>query len=175
MNTSDSTDFGGEDKVLDWYQKLRKKLEAQLAEKRDANSNIDSGSAKLVDALIWLPDFFHLGAKLLFDGSVPARNKGALVASLAYVISPIDLIPDAIPIAGWIDDLVVMVMGLNSFLDTDDKAVSEAVERHWAGEGNALDRIKHVIDIADEAATFLPKRLMSVIKGMFPKSAGKSN
>ncbi|MDA0668243.1 MAG: YkvA family protein, partial [Planctomycetota bacterium] len=172
---NNSESFGGEDKVLDWYQKLRKKLEAQLADRRGSDSNLDAGSAKIVDALIWLPDFFHLGAKLLFDGRVRTNTQGALVGALAYVISPIDLIPDTIPIAGWVDDLVVMAMGLNSFLDTEEKSVSEAVQRHWVGEGNAIEKIKHVLEIADEAATFIPKRLMSVLKGMFPKSAGKSS
>jgi len=172
MNDTYSEYFGGEDQVLDFYQKLRRKIDEQLLKRKESTSNIDKASSILVDALIWLPDLFHLGVKLLFDGQVPARNKGALVAALAYVISPIDLIPDAIPIAGWIDDLVVMAMGLNSFIDTKDQEINSAVSRHWAGKEEALGMIKHILDVADEAATFLPKRLMNIIKGMFPKSGG---
>ncbi len=156
-----------ENELLDWYQKFRKKIEKRKGDKRENKS-----TTKLTDVVIWLPDFFHLGTKLLFDGEVPPRNKGALVAALAYVISPIDLIPDNIPVAGWIDDVIVMVMGLNSFLDTKDPDVLAAVKRHWAGDGDVFERIKHVIEIADEAATFVPKRLMTIIKGMFPKAGG---
>lgn len=42
-----------------------------------------------------------------FDWS-PMRLVIALVLGLAYVVSPIDIIPDSIPFAGWIDDLLVL-------------------------------------------------------------------
>ena len=38
----------------------------------------------------------------------------ALLAVL-YIVSPIDIIPDFIPIVGWIDDLVVLVVGIGAF------------------------------------------------------------
>ena len=36
-----------------------------------------------------------------------------ILAALAYIVSPIDLIPDFIPVAGWGDDLVVLLLALN--------------------------------------------------------------
>lgn len=51
----------------------------------------------------------HLG------GSCESRMKRILLilAALAYIVSPIDLIPDFIPVAGWGDDLVVLLLALN--------------------------------------------------------------
>lgn len=48
-------------------------------------------------------------------GEVKFGSMGKMILfflSLLYVISPIDLIPDVIPIVGWIDDLVVIIVGI---------------------------------------------------------------
>lgn len=45
------------------------------------------------------------------------KHWGMIIALLAvlYIISPIDFIPDFIPFLGWIDDLVVLLIGLGAF------------------------------------------------------------
>ena len=55
-----------------------------------------------VDILAMIFDWF-MGR---FDWS-PIRLLAALIIGLAYLVSPIDIIPDVIPIAGWIDDFLV--------------------------------------------------------------------
>lgn len=154
-----------EAKALDFYQKIRRKIRKQL----DRRGESKKGPAydKLVESLALLPDLFHLAIKCLFDRSIPVENKGALVLAVAYVISPIDLIPDFIPIGGLLDDLIVLTMGLNKFLDLNNLAVKQAVTQHWAGEGDVLDTVKHVLATGDAAIDFLPKRLMRMIRGMF--------
>lgn len=159
-----------QEELLDFYQKLRQKIRDSLSKVGDGSrSELKTIYSRFVGYLAALPDLFHLGVKLLFDGSVPAENKGALLAALAYVVSPIDIIPDTIPIAGWVDDLIVMTMAINKLLDTSDPAVSTAVERHWAGEADVFATAKHVIEIVDEAAEFLPKKLIKLVKDMFPR------
>lgn len=154
-----------EEKALDFYQKLRKRIRKQL----DKRGESGKGPAYdgLVEALALLPDLFHLAIKCVFDKSIPVENKGALVLAVAYVISPIDLVPDIFPIVGWLDDLIILTMGLNKFLDVNNLALKQAVTEHWAGEGEVLDTIKHVLATGDAAIDFLPKRFLQMVRGMF--------
>lgn len=169
MNVSGSdavvNEVDGEDKALDFYQKLRAKIRKQLDERTDSGKGPEYD--KLVETLAILPDMFHLAVKCVFDKSIPIENKGALVLAVGYVVSPIDLVPDFIPIVGWLDDLIVLTMGLNKFLELDKSAVRVAVEKHWAGEGDVLDNVKHVLAVGDSAIEFLPKRFMAMIRTMF--------
>ena len=161
----DACEIEKEKKAMDFYQRLRSKIGIQL----DGHEESGKGATydRLVAALYVLPDMFHLGVKCIFDKTIPIENKGALVLAVGYVISPIDLVPDFIPIGGWLDDLLVMTMGLNKFLDLDKSAVRAAVEKHWAGEGDVLDTVKHVLAVGDAAIEFLPKKFLSVVKSMF--------
>lgn len=169
MNSTDSDSVGvkgdGEDEALDFYQKLRGKIRKQLDERSESGKGPEYD--KLVETLAVLPDMFHLAVKCLFDKSIPIENKGALALAVGYVVSPIDLIPDFIPVAGWLDDLIVLTMGLNKFLELDKADVRAAVDKHWAGEKDVLDTVKHVLSVGDSAIEFLPKRFMSVVKTMF--------
>ncbi len=54
--------------------------------------------------------------RMLRDPAVPLRAKAVLPFVLAYVASPIDLIPDFIPVVGQLDDLLVVLMGFGLFL-----------------------------------------------------------
>lgn len=155
-----------ENKAKDFYQRLRAKIRTQLA-KRTSDSSKGPEYDKFVETLAVLPDLFHLAIKCIFDKTIPVENKGALVLAVAYVMSPIDLIPDVFFVVGWLDDLIVLTMGLNKFLDVNNFAVKQAVTRHWAGEGEVLETIKHVLATADAAIDFLPKRIFQTIRGMF--------
>ena len=63
-------------------------------------------------ALRMIPDVVRLTRALLADRATPRRVKVALAGLLAYMVSPIDLIPDFIPILGSMDDLVVTALVL---------------------------------------------------------------
>ena len=60
-----------------------------------------------------MPDCAVLFKRLLRDPRVPRRAKAALVVAIPYLVSPIDLIPDFIPVLGQLDDalLVIAVLG----------------------------------------------------------------
>jgi len=68
--------------------------------------------------LIWhLPKLIRLVGRLLRDARVPIWGKIIFYATLAYLISPIDLIPDFIfPIIGEMDDIAVVLAGLRTLL-----------------------------------------------------------
>jgi len=45
--------------------------------------------------------------RYLFDGKAPVVGKLILVAALGYMALPVDLLPDAVPVVGWLDDIGV--------------------------------------------------------------------
>lgn len=55
-------------------------------------------------------------AGLLGDPRVPASRKALLAAAVGYAVSPVDLVPDRIPLLGVFDDLVVVALALDAFL-----------------------------------------------------------
>lgn len=57
-----------------------------------------------------LPHFARLYWRLLRDPRVSIWPKGLLVVGVLYVLSPIDLIPDFVPVIGEVDDLIVLIV-----------------------------------------------------------------
>ena len=58
----------------------------------------------------------RLTLRLLREPAVPLLMKAIPILAAVYVVSPIDLVPDVIPIVGQLDDLGVMLLALESFL-----------------------------------------------------------
>ena len=63
------------------------------------------------------PSYARLLWALATDPRVPPSRKALLGIAGAYIISPFDLVPDAIPIVGAIDDVAVMVLAIDVFLE----------------------------------------------------------
>lgn len=63
------------------------------------------------------PVYGRLIIELALDGRVPWSRKALLGLAAAYVISPIDVIPDYVPFVSRIDDVVVTVIALDLFLE----------------------------------------------------------
>jgi uncharacterized membrane protein YkvA (DUF1232 family) len=91
--------------------------------------------------LVWkLPTYARIVWGLLRDPRTPLPLKGLLAAGLAYVVVPIDLIPDAIPILGQADDLTVLLLVLDLFIANAPPDVrAEHSERAQNGTAD-LDR-----------------------------------
>jgi uncharacterized membrane protein YkvA (DUF1232 family) len=71
--------------------------------------------------------------------SVKLRSTIGLVLIFAYVISPIDIIPDFIPLSGWLDDLVVVPLGLALMRKiTPDISIMEKRDRAQASVGRIV-------------------------------------
>src|SRR5881628_2715073 len=64
----------------------------------------------------FIPDCIVLVTRLMRDPRVPRRRKLLLVGLVAYLALPFDLVPDFIPIAGQLDDVIVVTLALRSLL-----------------------------------------------------------
>jgi uncharacterized membrane protein YkvA (DUF1232 family) len=83
----------------------------------------------------FIPDCLVLMKRLLADPRVPRRRKLLLVSLLCYLALPFDLVPDFIPIAGQLDDVMVVALVLRSFVRADGSAL---VREHWPGSERTL-------------------------------------
>jgi uncharacterized membrane protein YkvA (DUF1232 family) len=83
----------------------------------------------------FIPDCIVLCARLLRDGRVPRRKKLLLVALAGYLALPFDLVPDFIPVAGQLDDVVIVALVLRSFLRSGGEPL---VREHWPGPERTL-------------------------------------
>jgi uncharacterized membrane protein YkvA (DUF1232 family) len=90
------------------------------------------------DALRLLPDLLRLIRRLAADRTVAVGIRVRLVLLLAYLLSPIDLVPDFIPVIGYADDAVIVALVLRSVIK---RAGAEAIRRHWPGSPAGLDII----------------------------------
>jgi uncharacterized membrane protein YkvA (DUF1232 family) len=88
-----------------------------------------------------VPDCLVLARGLLGDREVPARCKVALGFLIVYLASPIDLVPDFIPVIGVLDDAIIVVLVLRWIVR---EAGPERVRRHWRGTARGLELVLRV-------------------------------
>ena len=84
------------------------------------------------------PNLTRLFAGLVRDPRVPLRAKIVLGVTAVYLASPIDLIPDFIPIAGQLDDAIVAAFALRYVVGATPEGI---VAEHWPGDPATLRRI----------------------------------
>ncbi len=83
------------------------------------------------------PDVLRLLRSLIGDGSVPLDVRIVLIGLVAWIISPIDLIPEFVPVIGVLDDVVVAVVAMRY---VRRRVGIEELQARWVGtpEGFAL-------------------------------------
>ena len=125
----------------DYYQKLRQQVRV-YAKSKEGKQN------KWAEYLMLAPDIFHLLCKLTVDPEVAMMDKAKLAAAIAYFVSPVDLLPEAIlgPV-GLLDDIALAAYVVNGILNNTDP---EVIKRNWAGDDDILDLIRRVLGAADE-------------------------
>ncbi len=84
----------------------------------------------------------------LQSDKISKTNKAMIIGALGYMISPLDVVPDAIPIAGLTDDLAVLLFVLKKvWTDIDPDIQTKAKERlsKWFDE-DEINEINHLFD-----------------------------
>lgn len=85
-----------------------------------------------------VPSLLGLFTGLLRDDRVPRRTKFFLALALAWIASPLDLIPEFLPVVGALDDAVIAALVLRSVVKRAGRGV---VAEHWRGDPETLDLI----------------------------------
>src|SRR4051794_41126076 len=89
----------------------------------------------------FIPDCIVLVKRLLADPRVPRRRKLLLAALVAYLASPIDLVPDFIPVAGQLDDAIVVALVLRAVLHSGGETM---LKEHWNGPPRSLEIMRRI-------------------------------
>src|SRR5919198_3238281 len=83
----------------------------------------------------FIPDCLVLIGRLLSDPRVPRRRKLVLAGLVGYLALPFDLVPDFIPVAGQLDDALIVGLALRWFLRSGGE---QLVREHWPGPEQSL-------------------------------------
>jgi uncharacterized membrane protein YkvA (DUF1232 family) len=112
---------------------------------------------RMKNFLMFLPNMVKLLGKLLGDGRVPTVDKALFLGAIAYLIMPLDFIPDFLPFIGQVDDTYLIALTLLRLINRTDESI---VRQHWDGGGDVVSLANSIANIAP---MLLPKRITRVL------------
>jgi uncharacterized membrane protein YkvA (DUF1232 family) len=122
--------------------------------------------ARLFEAVLVLRDFFLLLVGILLDERVDRKVKIFVGSVIAYIISPIDFIPDLLGgLFGLADDFVLTAFALNVLMNWIDP---EIVASHWRGKKDLLSTVQKGIRNAE---ILVPEAILKKIQAWIGKRA----
>ena len=101
------------------------------------------------DALRLLPDVLRVLKRLAADRSVSRAARVKLYLLLGYLVLPVDLVPDFLPVIGYADDVIIMALVLRSVVRS---AGPDALRRHWPGTPAGLAVVERLAGLPAPAA-----------------------
>lgn len=130
----------------DFYQRVRGKLVTWAQ---------GAGAGKeTTNYILLVPDMMALFVRLMGDPRVSVALKAEIAAASAYVISPIDLMPEAfLGPAGLIDDAIVAAIALNRVVTAMGQAGEDVLRQYWDGDQDILVVVKNLLTKADRFVT----------------------
>jgi uncharacterized membrane protein YkvA (DUF1232 family) len=117
-----------------------------------------AGAKEMVRRVIRdIPAFLKLFGRLAMDGRVSAADKAIVVATVTYVLLPLDFLPDVIPFMGQVDDVYLMLLALTRLLNN---AGMDVLLDHWDGE---VETLEAALGALDKASGLLPDRVRGLL------------
>ena len=113
----------------------------------------------LGDLLLFVPRLAVLLGRLIADPQVAGADKMLLVAVVAYIWSPIDIIPDFIPVVGQIDDIYLVAMALLRLIN---RSGVEKIRQYWDGPEDIVGFLNTVTNLATR---YLPEPARHALRG----------
>ena len=116
----------------------------------DRGTTRDDGGMRLVFGVgagvvvAWLALLVGLVRRLAGDASLPRSTRVTLALLAGYLVFPIDVVPDFIPVLGYADDAIVVALALRRVVRA---AGPEAIERHWRGSDAGMAVVRRLAGI----------------------------
>ncbi|MGE5559501.1 MAG: YkvA family protein [Chloroflexota bacterium] len=126
--------------------------------KRGLDRALPGPLRSLTPWVLALPDLTVLLWRLARHAGVDARRKAVAAGALAYVIWPLDFMPDLIPALGWLDDTTITLLALTSILSA---APAELRAELWPGESNVLTPLEAALNLFERV---VGRRLLDALK-----------
>lgn len=135
----------------------------EKAQRREVEGTPRTGAKRTVMSYIAeLPRFLKLLWGLVRDSRVDMIDKLLVAGAIAYIVAPIDLIPDFIPFLGEVDDIYLLVLSVRRLIQNAGRAV---LASHWTGDPAALKDI-NLERVLMAASFFLPRRVRRRLRVM---------
>lgn len=128
-------------KLLDNYTKFRENIENKVPDKFKG----------IIEYAMIIPDIVNLLWRLFRDKRVNIKTKMLVGGLLAYIASPLDIIPDFIPLIGKIDDIAIVLFAMNKIIN---EVPEEIILSNWTGKDD-------IIKVVKEGVTFISKMVGS--------------
>ncbi len=145
---------GVRDGVRDATARARKAMRPRRGAKRT-----------LLGTMQQIPQYLRLLGGLLVDRRVSAIDKVLVGAAIAYILTPIDFIPDFLPFLGEVDDVFLLVTALQRLVQNAGRSV---LLDHWTGSRAELSDL-NLHRVVNAASFFLPlgmpARLRRLVRG----------
>jgi len=107
-----------------------------------------------------LPNFLRLLYGLITDSRVNAVDKLVVAGAIAYILLPVDVIPDFIPFLGEVDDVFLLVLALQRLIANAGRTV---LHDYWVGDPAELTDL-NLEKILAACVFFLPRRMRRRLK-----------
>jgi len=111
----------------------------------------------------YIPKFLRLIVNLLRDPRVSNTDKAILAATVAYLLNPVDIVPDWIPFIGMVDDVYLIALALLRMLLRTD---AQVLNQYWDGPGELIPVLKQT---AEWAVAFLPEKVRRALLARIEK------
>src|SRR3954447_25290731 len=100
--------------------------------------------AAVKDVVRLVPDVVRLLRRLASDPELPRGVRIGLALMLGYLVFPLDLVPDFLPVVGYADDAIIVALALRSVVR---RAGPEALDRHWPGTPEGLRALERLVGV----------------------------
>jgi len=109
----------------------------------------------LVGTIKQFPNYLRLLGGLITDRRVSGVDKLLVAGAIAYIVMPLDLLPDFVPFLGQVDDIYLLMLAIERLIANAGAAV---VAAHWHGPVSALSRA-NLQRVLVAASFFLPRKM----------------
>ena len=145
--TYDDVDFRVEESLPIQKPKLRRRGRTDLRDREAVMRLVKD-----------IPAFLKLLGRLARDPRVSKVDKAIVIATIGYIVMPMDFIPDFLPFIGQIDDIYLLALALDRLLNN---AGIDLLLEHWDGDVGSLET---AIAALDKAGSFLPSQVRALVR-----------